>query len=506
MIRILLFRFSNLFVRTMSTKKVFNFTWSIPAFKVDKYVKDLQLQIAEAWKSKNYALVSDLQKQLVQSEEARTLAVKTVWSNSGSKTPGVDNMVPQSMDDLRLIIDYLKDTEGYRAEPVKRVYIPKVNGKQRPLGIPTFKDRCMQCLFLFALIPIAEMTADFNSFGFRPGKSQRDGITAAVYSLLPNGNNPKVYPRYILDADIKGFFDNISHQWILENIPIEKGVLQQFLKAGYIEVKCSDKITSDIGVPQGGVISPVISNMILDGLHSKILAHLRSKKVYSTSLANVKFVRYADDFIVSYPYEWMGKEIRSCIDGFLKPRGVSLNDEKTKVIDVMTSKEGFSFLGVNIMKAHKNVYNTSPLLSVSNNDLIVIVKPQRQKVTDLIVKVRSVVKKNANLSLSEMISILNSILRGWGNYYAISNASQEFRSIDVIVWRIVIRWLAKKYNMKTTASVMKRFGISRKDHTKSTSIGYVNDLGKKIFLYQLSETKWVRKHKINRNNPFSGTK
>ncbi|KAG7748258.1 hypothetical protein KL911_005369 [Ogataea haglerorum] len=170
-----------------------------------------QLKIAEAWKKGDKDKVLKLQEELVKSTMTILMAINSVMSNRGGKTPGIDKKLYDNYTDLLLLVDELRELDSYKATPVKRIYIPKSNGKLRPLGIPTIKDRCVQELYRLALLPISEVNADYNSFGFRPGKSQRDAITAAVYSLMPYSEKGKVYPRFVLDADVKGYFDNISH-------------------------------------------------------------------------------------------------------------------------------------------------------------------------------------------------------------------------------------------------------------------------------------------------------
>jgi RNA-directed DNA polymerase len=154
---------------------------------------------------------------------------------------------------------------GYKALPLKRIYIPKSNGTLRPLSIPTMKDRAMQTLYKFALEPIAELTADDCSFGFRPERSARGAIARCVDILTDNSNM-----RSILKADIRSCFDNISHKWILDNIPVDRKTLSNFLKCGYIDNGVFYETAK--GVPQSGCLSTVICNMTLDGLE-KILAN-----------------------------------------------------------------------------------------------------------------------------------------------------------------------------------------------------------------------------------------
>ena len=204
--------------------------------------------------------------------------------NQGGKTPGVDRIAWKTPEDRREAVKSL--TRGsYRPLPLRRVFIPKKNGSLRPLGIPTMKDRAMQAMYLKALIPIAEVTADKDSYGFRPKRSVADAIKQCFILLAR-----KVSPRWILEGDIKGCFDNISHEWLMTHIPIEKGILQKWLKAGYIDRR--RLFPTQAGTPQGGIISACLANMTLDGLERELEKRFPIK-------GKVNLTRYADDFVIT---------------------------------------------------------------------------------------------------------------------------------------------------------------------------------------------------------------
>jgi len=216
----------------------------IPWDKVVEHVRKLQIRIAKACKNRDLSKVKSLQRLLQKSFYAKLLAVRRVTTNKGSKTPGVDKVIWKSPEDKLKAANQL-GVGNYTPLPLRRLYILKKNGKRRPLGLPSMKDRAMQALHLLTLEPIAESTADKNSYGFRPCRSTADAIEQC-FKALCRGHAA----QYILEGDIKACFDEISHEWMLKAIPMDKTVLRKMLKAGYIESNAFYK--TEAGTPQGG--------------------------------------------------------------------------------------------------------------------------------------------------------------------------------------------------------------------------------------------------------------
>lgn len=242
---------------------------TIDWYAVERKVRELQVRIAKATKQQQWRRVKALQRMLVRSFAAKCLAVKRVTENRGKRTAGVDGEL-WSTPESKWRAVFRLTRKGYKPKPLKRVYIPKANGKRRPLGIPTMFDRAMQALYLLALEPVSETTADRNSYGFRPMRSTADAIEQCFVNL-----SRKHSAKWVLEGDIKGCFDNISHDWLLSNIPLDKKVLGKWLKSGFME---SGKLNStDAGTPQGGIISPVLANMALDGLEAVLESHFGRK-------------------------------------------------------------------------------------------------------------------------------------------------------------------------------------------------------------------------------------
>jgi len=202
---------------------------SIDFASVKKTVRNLQSRIARAAKEGNWFEVRQLTRLLTRSHHAKLLAVKTVTDNKGGKTPGIDGIVWTSAADKMKAARSLTE-KGYKSKPLKRKYIPKKNGKMRPLSIPTLYDRAMQTLFALALSPIEVSTGDKASFGFRKYRSTKD---AYAYTFICMSR--KRSAEYILEGDIKSCFDMISHDWLMRNIPLNQSFIKQCLKAGYIE-------------------------------------------------------------------------------------------------------------------------------------------------------------------------------------------------------------------------------------------------------------------------------
>jgi len=252
--------------------------------KVIQKVLRLQRRIAKAVKVGQWGKVKSLVYLVSKSFYAKLLAVYRITTNTGGNTPGVDNIVWLNDYDKLHAVHNLK-TRGYTPKPLRRVYIRKKNGKKRPLSIPCMYDRAMQALFAIALNPIAETTADPNSYGFRKRRSCADAIAQCFNALCQ-----KSAAQWVFEADIKSCFDEISHHWIMDNIPLNKTILRKWLNAGYIENQ--RLFPTSKGTPQGGIISPTIMNMVLDGMETLLKNRFPRWKGHK-----VNFIRYADDCV-----------------------------------------------------------------------------------------------------------------------------------------------------------------------------------------------------------------
>ena len=408
-------------------------TWNdIPWATVQRQVRRLQARIVKATQDGRHNKAKALQWLLTHSFSGKALAVKRVTENKGKNTPGVDKVTWKTPRTKTNAIASLK-RRGYSSLPLRRVLIPKKNGKTRPLGIPAMKCRAMQALYLLALEPIAETTADPNSYGFRPQRSTADAGEQCFKSLAK-----KASAEWVLEADIQGCFDNISHDWMVANIPTDKMILKEWLKAGFVYQ--NELFPTDAGTPQGGIISPVAANMTLDGLETMLARNFPKAKRLSLKM---NMVRYADDFIITgHSKEWLEQEVKPAVVEFLAIRGLVLSPEKTRVTHI---GKGFDFLGWNIRK-----YNGKLLM-----------KPSKTNVKTHLDKIRDVIKENKAAKQANLIKLLNPILRGWANYHSHVVAKETFSRNDKRVWSMLWRWAVRRHPNKGARWVKDKYFKTR---------------------------------------------
>ena len=420
-------------------------------------VRRLQTRIMKAVKEGKGHKVRSLQRLLVRATSSKSLAVRRVTENQGKRTAGVDRETWNKPEKKEEGIKTL-GMKSYKAKPLRRVYIPKKNGKKRPLGIPTMLDRAEQALHALALEPIAETTGDSHSYGFRKGRSIHDAI-AQCFNVLSR----RTSPQWILEADIKACFDNIDHQWLLTHIPIDQRRLREWLKAGFIEK--DTLFPTEEGTPQGGIISPILANMTLDGLQTLIAqVHPKGSKVH--------LIRYADDFIITAPDKSiLERDILPLVRSFLQERGLTLSDEKTVITHI---HDGFDFLGKTIRKF---------------NDKLLI-KPSKQSVHALLDKVRQFIKtEGRQLPAVGLIRSLNPIIKGWVHAHRHVVSKQTFAYVDFQIRHSLWRWAKRRHRDKSSSWIYHRYF---KPHPAQRSQFHASD-GNQIYTLFLASSIPIRR-------------
>ena len=443
-----------------------NNPWFTLSWKpMEKLVNRMQMRIAKAARVGRWGKVKALQWLLAHSFYAKLLAVKRVTTNQGKNTAGVDGKIWRTKrQKMRSALSLTR--KGYKTLPLRRIYIPKANGKKRPLSIPVMKDRAMQALYLMCLEPVAEMLLDKNAYGFRPKRSTADAIEQCFKALAL-----KNCAQWVLEGDIKSCFDTINHTWLLDNIPMDKVILNKWLTAGFIESNQYHQMLE--GTPQGGVISPTLMNLTLAGLEEAI-----KKSVKSSDKVNI--IIYADDFVVTgASKEVLENKVKPAIVSFLAVRGLQLSEEKTKITHI---DDGFDFLGFNVRKYKRKL----------------LIKPSKGSVEKFIKTIRETIKINAVTKTEKLIYQLNEKLRGWTNYFSHVVAKRTFSFVDYCIYLALQKWIKKRHPKKCRQWHKEKYFCTKGGDNWAFFASIKDKDGKKkqLYLIRASETPIVRHIKI----------
>ena len=450
---------------------------------IHRNVRRLQVRIVKAVKEGRWGKVRALQRLLTHSFSGKILAVRRVTENQGKKTPGVDREIWDTPEKKIQAVHELK-RRGYQPQPLRRVYIPKSDGKtMRPLGIPTMKDRSQQALYLLAFDPVVETTADHNSYGFRQQRSCADAIEQCFKTLV------KPHPQWILEGDVKSCFDRISHDWLLAHVPIDRAILQKWLKAGYLDKHVLHETTD--GTPQGGIISPALANCALDGLERLLKEKFPTKRCLPSlggKCPCVNLIRYADDFVITgRTKELLEGEVKPLVEQFLHERGLELSPTKTVTTHV---EQGFDFLGQNVRR-----YPNGKLL----------IKPSKKNVKTFLAGIRATIKAGLGMSAADLIDQLNPKIRGWVNYHRHVVSKRTFSHVDHSIFHSLRRWARRRHPKKSSAWLREKYYERNRRHNRCFFGEHYDDEGqpRKVWLYRAKSTPIKRHIKVQGEaNPY----
>jgi len=482
----------------MKTKR--KIIWnSINWKKIQLRVWRIQNKIYECSLKNDKSQVKNLQKTLINLFEAKLLAVRKVTQdNRGKKSAGVDG-VKFLTPIQRVSLTYKIKING-RCDPIKRCLIPKPGkpNELRSLGIPTIHDRAKQALVLLVLEPEWEAKFEKNSYGFRPGRKTHDAIEAIHSSINKS-------PKYVLNGDIRKCFDQIDHDALfkkLDTFPQMRRQIRAWLKAKI--VMQNETIFPEKGTPQGGILSPLLANVVLNGVEEYLSDWVAEIPAYSPGGHRISkpnrrkrllYVRYADDFVVLHPDKEIIESAKALIEKFIKPMGLELHPDKTFITHTYRKMEnrnpGFKFLGFWI----KNYYVGLTKRGKRGAEYKTFIRPHQQNISDVLRKIKIILRQSHNVV--NIVDRLNPIIRGWANYFSTVASKGTFSVMDSRLMIQLMRWAKRKHPTRSKKWIRNRYLLRDISEGKSRlRFGYTGKEGKIIGIYAFAETPIIRHTKV----------
>lgn len=472
--------------------------------RIETYVRKLQQRIYRAESQGNKRKVRNLQRLLIRSKASLLLSIKRVTQlNKGKRTAGVDGHKVLSPTGRILLFNQMKDQHLslHHPKPAKRTYIPKKNGKLRPLGIPTIKDRVWQNVVKLALEPQWEQKFESTSYGFRPKRSIHDAISS-IYIKLNGLSNKKMW---VFEGDFKGCFDNLNHDFILEQLKTFpcNNTIGKWLKAGYVDNNTFHQ--TDAGTPQGGIVSPLLANIALHGMEEEIGVKYqwhKPSKTQPNGFYQVKtpysVVRYADDFVILCESKEEANSMYGKLKPYLKKRGLQLAEDKTKVTHVT---DGFDFLGFTIRKweTRKRVYNAKTGIKEPISYYKTIVKPSNGSIKKAKEDFKDVFKQLQGTNVDVLIKKLNPIIIGKANVWKHVVSKEVYKKIDNYLWDKTFKFLKRLHPTKSLRWRNKRY--FRQDVTGQSQDKWIlSSPTPNMMFLQLKKMSWteIQRHELIR--------